>query len=370
MVIGILAHVDAGKTTLSEAILYESASIRKMGRVDNGDTFLDTDGLERERGITIFSKQASFSWEKRDFTLLDTPGHMDFSAEMERTLQVPDCCILVVSGADGVQAHTRTLWQLLKRYRLPVFVFVNKMDMPGTDRTALLKELQEKLCEGCVDFSDTESEVFKEAVAVSDEAVLEEFLKSGEVAGDSVVRLIAERKIFPCFFGSALKLWGVKEFLDGLVTYTKMPVYGDSFAGRVFKIARDAQGNRLTYLKVTGGSLKVRSLIEEEKVNQIRLYSGDKYETVQEVGAGEICALTGLEHTYPGQGLGAELLPELPVLEPVLTYRVELPEDADAALLLPKLRILEEEDLSFIWCGRKPYRSLKCASWARCSWKS
>lgn len=357
--VGLLAHVDAGKTTLSEAMLYESGSIRQMGRVDNRDAFLDTEAMEKERGITIFSKQAVFTYRDMEVFLLDTPGHVDFSAEMERTLQVLDYAILVVSGADGVQAHTATLWRLLSRYQVPVFLFINKMDQPQTDREALLKDLQEKLSDGCIDFSVQEGDCFYENIAVSEEAVLEQFLETGGVEKKSICRLIRERKIFPCFFGSALKKTGVDSFMQGLAEYTQGKDWQASFGARVFKITRDAQGNRLTYLKITGGSLKVKDTVKgtgqdgawEEKINQIRIYSGEKYETAEEVLAGSVCAVTGLTKTFPGEGLGGEEAGELPILEPVLSYKVILPEEIDAAVMLPKLQQLEEEEpqLHVVW---------------------
>ncbi len=362
VVIGILAHVDAGKTTLSEAMLYESGSIRKMGRVDNRDAFLDTEVMEKERGITIFSKQAVFTYRDMEVYLLDTPGHVDFSAEMERTLQVLDYAILVVSGADGVQAHTATLWRLLDRYHVPVFLFINKMDQPGADRAALFSDIQEKLSDGCIDFSVQDRDGFYENIAVSDETVLEQFLETGIVDKKSICRLIQQRKVFPCFFGSALKGDEVGTFMQGLSEYILSRDWKASFGARVFKIARDAQGNRLTYLKVTGGSLKVKDTVKgegqagedgtwEEKVNQIRIYSGEKYDTINEALAGSVCAVTGLTRTFPGEGLGEEKAGELPVLEPVLSYRVILPKEIDAAVMLPKLRQLEEEEpkLHVVW---------------------
>ena len=347
----VLAHVDAGKTTLSEALLYESGMIRRAGRVDNKDAFLDTFALEKERGITIFSKQAVLKLPEETVTLLDTPGHVDFSAEMERTLQVLDYAILVISGADGVQAHTRTLFGLLAKYGVPVFLFVNKMDQPGTDQEALLLELKKELHENCVDFSDQESAAFAENVAVCDEQVLEQYLAGEAVGTEQIRKLIRERKLFPCYFGSALKMQGVKEFLADFIRYASIPAYGETFGARVFKIARDAQGNRLTYLKVTGGSLKVRQVIGEEKINQIRIYSGEKYETAEEVGAGGVCAVTGLLRTFPGEGLGAEKASRLPVLEPVLTYQIILPEEVSPAVMLPRLRELQEEEpqLHIVW---------------------
>lgn len=353
---GLLAHVDAGKTTLSEALLYTGGAIRKMGRVDRGDAFLDTFELERARGITIFSKQAVLQTEQAVFTLLDTPGHVDFSAEMERTLQVLDYGILVVSGADGVQGHTRTLWRLLQRYRIPVFLFVNKMDQPGTDRGLLLKEIQTELNGNCVDFTERDTEEFYENCAVCEEHALEYFLEHGRLETDRLRELIAERSIFPCFFGSALKMTGIGEFLEGLEQYTREPDYPDEFGAKIFKIARDSQGNRLTWLKITGGNLPVRTPLtdKQEKVSQIRLYSGEKYETVQEGEAGMVCAVTGLSDTRPGTGLGIEADAPLPLLAPVLTYQMILPPGWDAAAMLPKLYQLQEEEpeLHIVWDER------------------
>ena len=424
--VGLLAHVDAGKTTLSEAILYTTGTTRKLGRVDNRDAYLDTYALERERGITIFSKQAVCQLGDTTVTLLDTPGHVDFSAEMERTLQVLDYAVLVISGADGVQGHTETLWSLLKRYQVPTFLFINKMDQPGTDREALLSELQKRLSESCVDFAlldDADAEVPEEVwetIAMSDEELLERYLESGSIAEEDIRRLIRQRKLFPCYFGSALKLQGVEELLAGLERYLEsgsiaeedirrlirqrklFPCYFGSalklqgveellaglerwmseemfagtegwhvvqqeradagspertetgasdaaFGAKVFKISRDEQGSRLTHLKITSGSLKVKDFLQEkgkepEKVNQIRIYSGTKYETVNEAVPGMICAVTGPLNTYPGQGIGTEAESELPVLEPVLTYRVELPEECDAHKMLADLKQLEEEE--------------------------
>ena len=351
--VGILAHVDAGKTTLSEAILYTAGNLRKFGRVDNGDAFLDTYELERSRGITIFSKQAEVSMKNMDLTLLDTPGHVDFSAEMERTLQVLDYAILVISGADGVQGHTLTLWNLLKRYKIPTFLFINKMDQNGTDQERLLEELQDRLSSGCVDFGKKDSDEFYETIAMEDEDLLEEYLETGELYDDQIRNMIFERKIFPCFFGSALKLEGVKEFLQDFEIYTKEREYPQEFGARVFKITRDESGNRLTHLKVTGKDLKVKTVITEndEKINQIRIYSGEKYETVNELKAGRICAVTGLSETFPGQCLGMEQGGYEPVLEPVLTYQMILPETTSATVMIPKLRQLEEEEpqLHMIW---------------------
>lgn len=355
---GLLAHVDAGKTTLSEGILYQTGTIRKLGRVDNRDAYLDTYALERARGITIFSKQAQLTLGDLEVTLLDTPGHVDFSAEMERTLQVLDCAILVVSGADGVQGHTETLWRLLRRYEIPTFLFVNKMDQSGTDRQLLLEDIRSHLDENCMDFSlmDEGGEIL-ENLAMCDEQVLEEYLETGRIPEREICRMVRERKVFPCYFGSALKLQGVEELLKGLERWMTPPVYGKEFGAKVYKISRDEQGNRLTHLKITGGTLKVKDVIavpgmeEGEKVNQIRVYSGAKAEMVSEAEAGMICAVTGLTETKPGQGLGAESESELPLLEPVLTYRVKLPEDCDVHKMLQCLRQLEEEEpqLHIVW---------------------
>lgn len=354
--IGLLAHVDAGKTTLSESMLYLSGRIRQQGRVDHGNAYLDTYELERERGITIFSKQAELVSGELQITLLDTPGHVDFSAEMERTLRVLDYAILVINGADGVQGHTETLWKLLKQYRIPAFLFINKMDQNGTDAEKLLEELRVKLSGSCIRFGEAEdSEEFLENVAMAEEQVLETYLEHGTIERGEISRLIWERKVFPCYFGSALKNIGVKEFLAGLECYAKERSYPEEFGAKVYKIARDPQGNRLTYLKVTGGVLKVRDLIRyqdvEEKVSQIRIYSGEKYDAVQEVRAGRVCAVTGLTKTYPGEGLGAEPPSEGPVLTPVLNYQLILPEGCDTHGMLLKLRQLEEEDpeLHIVW---------------------
>ncbi len=355
LVIGMLAHVDAGKTTLSEAMLYTSGSIRKIGRVDNKDTFLDTYEMERARGITIFSKQAKLKMGEWDVTLLDTPGHVDFSAEMERTLQVLDYAVLIISGADGVQGHTRTLWTLLRKYNIPVFIFVNKMDQGGTDKEKLLEEIKEKLNGNCVDFTNCNSGEFYEAVAVCDEECLDDFLQTENIKTEKIKSLITGRKLFPVFFGSALKLQGVDRFLDKLAELFEQknaPDNGD-FGARVYKITRDEQGARLTHLKVTGGTLKVKAALpdSDEKINQIRVYSGAKYETVNEIGVGGICAVTGPENTVPGQGIGAESGVTVPILEPVLHYRIDLPEGMDAAQILPGLRRIEEEipELHLVW---------------------
>lgn len=354
---GLLAHVDAGKTTLSEGMLYLSGRIRSMGRVDHGDAFLDTYELERKRGITIFSKQAVIRWKDMEVTLLDTPGHVDFSAEMERVLQVLDCAVLVISAADGVQSHTITLWRLLKRYKIPVFLFVNKMDREDADREKLMKELRERLSENCVDIEgiyDGDEEKL-ESLAVCDEAMLEEYLEKGTVGKETLRREAASRKIFPCWFGSALRAEGIGELLDGLKELSPCPRYGRDFGAKIYKISRDSQGNRLTWLKVTGGVLKVKEIIPDVpgKINQIRLYSGEKYDLIQEVKAGAVCAVTGLEETRPGQGIGCEEASELPILEPVLTYRIELPDGCDAHTMLGNLRQIEEEEpqLHVVWMG-------------------
>lgn len=352
---GLMAHVDSGKTTLSEALLYASGTIRKLGKVDTKDAFLDTDARERDRGITIFSKQAELTWQGMELTLLDTPGHVDFSAEMERVLQVLDYAVLLISGADGVQGHTETLWKLLTRYGIPVFLFVNKMDQEGTDCGKLLAELKSRFSEGCIDFGrvETGAEEVIEEIAVCDEQTMEEYLEKGSVAAASIRRLVAERKIFPCYFGSALHLQGVEELMNGICTYQMQKEYPAVFGAKVYKIARDGQGNRLTYLKVTGGTLKVKDVIGEngDKVNQIRVYSGEKYELLSEADAGKVCAVTGLAETYPGQGLGAEKDSELPILEPVLTYRIILPDDCNVHTMLRDLKLLEEEEpeLHVVW---------------------
>ena len=357
LVIGILAHVDSGKTTLSEGLLYENGSIRKIGRVDNKDAFLDTFELEKERGITIFSKQAVLQRGEDVITLLDTPGHVDFSAEMERTLWLLDAAVLVISASDGIQGHTRTLWKLLKKHNVPVVLFVNKMDQPGADKEKILELIKRQLDDGCVDFF---AEDTLEQIAVSDEEVLEYFLEHGTLLKEQIVEMITARKVFPCLFGSALKNEGVKQLLAFLYEYVKMPDYPEQFGARVYKIARDEQGSRLTYMKVTGGSLKVKEMLSggvndggmwEEKVNQIRVYSGAKFTSVNEALPGCVCAVTGLTQTKAGEGLGVEADGELPVLEPVLVYSIVLPEDVDALSMLPKLRQLEEEDpqLHIVW---------------------
>ena len=356
LVVGILAHVDAGKTTLSEALLYESGALRRLGRVDHRDAFLDTDAMERERGITIFSKQAVLPVGDTEITLLDTPGHVDFSAEAERTLQVLDCAILVISGTDGVQAHTRTLWRLLERYHVPAFLFINKMDLAGADRAAVLEQLKEKLSGGVVDFSGARDEAFREEAAVCDEAVLERYLDTGELTDADLTEMIGSRKLFPCWFGAALKLEGVGGFLECLARYAPVPDYPADFGARIFKIARDGQGNRLTYLKVTGGKLRVKTVLTnrrpdlpedqvwEEKADQIRIYSGARFRPADEAPAGTVCAVTGLSRSRAGEGLGIESAAAAPALEPVLTYQVLLPEGTDPHTALRYLRQLEEED--------------------------
>lgn len=359
-VISILAHVDAGKTTLSEALLYTVGQLKKLGRVDNKNAFLDSYELERRRGITIFSKQAVLKTQNIEITLLDTPGHVDFSSEAERTLQVQDYAILVISARDGVQPHSETLWRLLSRYDVPVFVFVNKMDLDGTDKNAVLAELKKHLSENCVDFTASEEELSENA-ALCDERLMEKYLEHGEISAAEIAKVIKERKIFPCWFGSALKLEGVAEFIGGLEKYTLEQDYGSEFGARVFKIARDPQGNRLTYMKITGGSLRARSVIGylpkggesclEEKANMLRIYSGEKFEPTDEVTAGGVCAVLGLSATYPGQGLGFEKDFFKPMLEPVLTYRVLLPAEISPVEFLPKLRQLEEEDPQLLVSG-------------------
>lgn len=355
LVIGILAHVDAGKTTLSESLLYLSGRIRKLGRVDKKDAYLDNFELERARGITIFSKQALFEVDGTQITLLDTPGHVDFSAEMERTLQVLDYAILVISGADGVQGHTKTLWRLLDLYGVPTFIFINKMDQEGTDKDRLIRELKKQLSENCVDFGQAGTDSYYEQLALCDEELMESYLKSESIKTAQIKRAIRQRRLFPCFFGSALKLEGVETFMRALAKYAETPSYTHDFRAKVFKISRDDQGNRLTYMKITGGRLKVRDVLTngfwEEKVNQIRIYSGQKYQAVSEAEAGDVCAVTGLTQTRPGDGLGGEENSGGPVLEPVLTYRILPPEGCDPKVLLPKLRQIEEEDpeLHIVW---------------------
>lgn len=364
--VGILAHVDAGKTTLSEALLYTAGALRKLGRVDHGDAFLDNFLLERERGITIFSKQANLSWKGMKLTLLDTPGHVDFSAEMERTLQVLDYCILVISASDGVQGHTATLWKLLKQYMVPTILFVNKMDQPDTDKEALLRELRSKLSGSCMEFgpaAERAGESFWEEISMCSEALLEEYLETGMLSEDPVAEAIAKRELFPCYFGSALRLEGVEELLEGLYRYAKIPEYPGEFGARVYKISRDKAGNRLTHLKVTGGTLRVKMPVTnknsaaspedcwEEKADAIRIYDGAGFQTTECVDAGGVCAVTGLSRTFVGQGLGYEKENAIPVLVPVLTYRLVLPEGTDVVKALGQMRSLEEEapELHVVW---------------------
>jgi len=355
LVIGILAHVDAGKTTLSEGILYLSGKIGKLGRVDNKDAYLDTYELERARGITIFSKQAIFEIGETQITLLDTPGHIDFSAEMERTLQVLDYAVLVISGADGVQGHTKTLWRLLDMYQIPVFLFVNKMDQNGTDKDKLVKEMKKQLHDGCIEFGQVMTDGFYDQLAMCDEIMMEAYLETGHVETEQIKEAIKERRIFPCFFGSALKLEGIELLLQGIVKYVIIPHYGNEFGAKIFKITRDEQGNRLTYMKLTGGKLKVKDVLTkanwEEKVNQIRIYSGQKFQAVNEIEAGSVFAVTGLSQTRPGEGLGIEKASDTPVLEPVLSYQIILPRGCDPRAMIPKLRQIEEEEsgLHIVW---------------------
>lgn len=365
LTLGILAHVDAGKTTLAEAMLYQTGSIRTPGRVDHKDAFLDTYALERARGITIFSKQAGFQLGGKNVTLLDTPGHTDFSAEMERTLQVLDYAVLVISGADGVQGHVRTLWKLLERYEIPVFLFINKMDQDGTDAAALLIQLQECLSAHCLDFTrPIEDDVLQEDLAVCDDALLGAYLEGTPVDISQAAALIKERRVFPCYFGSALKMEGVDKLLGGLEAYTICPQFGQEFGARVYKISRDELGSRLTHMKITGGVLRVKMPVTnrggtetdaeelwEEKVEQIRLYAGASYEAVSEAAAGSVCAVTGLKNTRAGQGLGADARVRMPLLAPVLTYEIKLPDGCDAHLMLQKLRMIEEEEpqLHILW---------------------
>lgn len=354
--IGLLAHVDAGKTTLAESLLYHTGAIRKMGRVDHQNAFLDTYELERARGITIFSKQAGFTLGDREVVLLDTPGHVDFSAEMERTLQILDYAVLIIGGTDGVQGHVETLWRLLRQYKIPVFLFINKMDQDGADPAEILKELQGRLDEKCIDFTASQpQEEFMENLAMCDETVLETYLEKGEISKEQVRELIARRKVFPCYFGSALKSQGIREFLKGLETYTKVPDYPDTFGAKVYKISRDEKGSRLTYMKITGGSLKVKQVLSgedwEEKADQIRIYSGAGFEAVKEAPAGSVCAVTGLTRTHAGQGLGIEQTSGEPLLIPVLNYEIQLPEECDVHQMFLKLRQLEEEEpeLHIVW---------------------
>lgn len=371
LTLGILAHVDAGKTTLSEALLFTAGAIRKAGRVDKKDAFLDNYELERERGITIFSKQAVFSYDDLRITLLDTPGHVDFSTEMERTLQVLDAAVLLISAADGVQSHTRTLWKLLESYQVPVFLFVNKMDQPGADQEKILAGIQNQLSGNCVDFTplvgtaateskgaalEADMQEAMEAVAICDEELLNSFLIDGRISQEQLREKIAERKVFPCLFGSALRLQGIEALLSTIAAYAPEKTYPEAFGARVFKVTRDSQGSRLTHMKITGGTLKAKMELtcaedKTEKVNQIRIYSGERFEAVNEAAAGSVCAVTGLLGTMAGQGLGMEKNLESPFLTPVLSYCLLLPEGTDPMAVMPKLKELEEEDpaLSFTW---------------------
>ena len=360
---GLLAHVDAGKTTLSEALLYRAGCLKKLGRVDHKDAFLDTNAMERERGITIFSKQAVLGLPDAQITLLDTPGHVDFSGEMERTLSVLDYAVLVVSGTDGVQSHTETVWKLLRRYGVPVFVFVNKMDLAGADRQAVLDQLA-RLEEGFVPFDGSlEPDAFAEALAMQSEEAMEAYLENGEVPRELITAMVTRRQVFPCLFGSALKLQGVDELLAALQEYTRQPKEAEEFAARVFKISRDEQGSRLTWLKVTGGNLRVKALLTgedpdgqpwQEKADQLRVYSGAKFQAVEQAPAGTVCAVTGLTRTWAGQGLGEEAAGQAPVLQPVQSCRLLLPEGCDAHAVLPRLTQLQEEDpqLRIVWNER------------------
>ena len=348
VVIGITAHVDAGKTTLAEAMLYRTGQLRKLGRVDHGSAAMDSHLLERERGITIFLSQAELPLGDMEVTLLDTPGHVDFSAEMERTLSVLDYAILVISGVDGVQAHTRTLWRLLELYRVPTFLFVTKMDFGRSDRDCLMESLRHELGEGCIDFTPTARDRRMEQLATCREDALEAYLDTGMVPEELVRQLVRQRLVFPCWFGSGLKLEGIDEFLEGLARYVEPPAYPAAFSARVFKISHDAQGKRLTHLKVTGGTLRVRDAISyggrQEKAAQLRIYTGGRFRPVDQVPAGGICAVQGLTATWGGQGLGEREEAVRPVLEPVMRYRMVLPTDCDSRVLLPQLRQLEEED--------------------------
>ncbi|WP_428258769.1 NYN domain-containing protein [Gallibacter sp. Marseille-QA0791] len=352
--IGLVAHVDAGKTTLSEALLYRTGTIRKWGRVDHGDAFLDTDRQEKERGITIFSKEAELKYGSTVFTLLDTPGHVDFSAEMERTLQVLDYAVLVINGREGVQGHTATLWKLAEKYGIPLFIFINKTDLEGVKRDDVMDELRERLDQRCITFDVDHGGEWLEQAAMCDEALLEELLDTGTIADDSLRGAIAERKIFPCYFGSALKLEGIDGLREGLSGYSMEKQYGSDFGVRIYKISRDEKGARLTHMKITGGTLRVKDEIGREKVEQIRIYSGGKFRSVDEAKSGDVCAVTGLKTTYAGQGLGAERDAGEPVLESVLTYKVELPGGVDAHRALEMLKLLEEEDpqLKVVWNGQ------------------
>lgn len=375
IVTGILAHVDAGKTTLSEALLYATGGVRKLGRVDHGDAFLDTNTMERQRGITIFTEPAIITTPDLTLTLLDTPGHVDFSAEMERTLAVLDYAILVISGADGIQGHTETLWRLLKRYNVPTFIFVNKMDAPAADKTKLLQQLKRRFSDGCIDFTgeqdgDETLANSMEDVAMQSETAMESYLESGTIPDETIQEMIADRALFPCFFGSALKMDGIDEFVAGFERYVREPEYDSAFGARIYKVSHDTQGNRLTWLKVTGGEFKAKTMLSgtervgadlgeskigddgmwHEKADQVRVYSGAKFATVDSVVAGTVCAVTGLTRTFPGAGLGKEHDGANPVLQPVLTYTL-LPGECDIHACLVALRELEDEDplLHVVW---------------------
>ncbi len=360
IVIGILAHVDSGKTTLSEALMYCSGNLSKLGRVDHGNSFLDTFSLERERGITIFSKQAVMKYEDTQFFLLDTPGHVDFSAETERTLQVLDYAILVISGTDGVQSHTQTLWKLLKKYNVPCYIFVNKMDLHGSDKQYIINRLKTKLSDSCIDFGLGETEEFYENTALCDDELLRSFDENGTIEKALISNAIKNRRIFPCIFGSALKLDGVESLLNCLSEFSKSPEYSKEFGAKVFKISTDNQGNRLTFMKITGGKIKVREILESEKnytnekIQQIRIYSGEKFTLTPEAEAGTICAVTGITFAGSGDGLGKEKNSGLPVLSPVLTYKLIPPQGTDLHTLLEKMKILESEDpqLNVLWNER------------------
>ena len=361
--IGIVAHVDAGKTSLTEAMLYRAGVLRKLGRVDRGDAFLDTNSIERDRGITIFSKQARLTLGTTRLQLVDTPGHVDFSAETERALQILDCAILVISGTDGIQAHTRTLWRLLERYHVPTVVFLNKMDLPGADKAALLAQLRDQLSGGCVDFSLPPAQLHEEAAALGDEALLERYLERGSLTEAELSHLVGQRQLIPCWFGSALRDQGVDALLDGLARYVPAPEYGSRFGALVYKVSRDGQGTRLTWLKVTGGVLKVKDILSNrrpgleesalwsDKADQLRLYSGDKYELTEDAPAGTLCAVTGLSHARPGDALGVQAVLPAPALEPVLTCQVLF--DRDPHTVLPLLRQLEEEDPQLHLCWQE-----------------
>ena len=375
IVTGILAHVDAGKTTLSEALLYATGNVRKLGRVDHGDAFLDTNTMERQRGITIFTEPAIITTPNLTLTLLDTPGHVDFSAEMERTLAVLDYAILVISGADGIQGHTETLWRLLKRYNVPTFIFVNKMDAPAADKTKLLNQLKKRFSDGCIDFTGAHDDNaaladVMEDIAMQSETAMESYLESGTIPDETIREMIADRVLFPCFFGSALKMDGIDEFVAGFERYVREPEYDSEFGARIYKVSHDVQGNRLTWLKVTGGEFKAKTMLSgtarvgadlgeskidddgmwHEKADQVRVYSGAKFTTVDSVVAGTVCAVTGLTRTFPGAGLGKEPDGVNPVIQPVLRYTL-LPGECDIHACLVALRELEDEDplLHVVW---------------------